>query len=125
MSTKKWLVGAVAAVSLTTIAGTSALALQDSAPGGKGGDGGDGGHFEGEVEAEGGDADVEGNGACDNNQGGANGEATTACRGFNARGGSARLTVRTGRGGNGGNGARSGRGGDRVSIRRAAGGFPF
>jgi hypothetical protein len=123
MTSKKWLAGAIAAVSLTTIAGTSAFALQDGGDGGGGGGGGAGGDVD--LDFTSGDADVDNSDACDNNTGGANGEARQSCRGFNARAGSGRATARAGNGGRGGAGGNAGRGGDRTSIRRAGGGFPF
>ena len=124
MTSKKWLAAAIAAVSLTTVAGTSAFALQDGGTGGDGGDGGEGGGAS-NIEFDTGDVDVDNGGACDENTGGANGETATRCRGFGARGGGGRLTARGGNGGRGGAGGFAGRGGDRTTIRRAGGGFPF
>ena len=124
MISKKWLAGIIGAVSLTTAAGTSAFALQDGGTGGAGGDGGEGGGAP-NLNFESGDADVDNTGACDDNTGGANGEARTGCRGFGGRGGGGSVSVRAGNGGRGGSGGNAGRGGDRFTRRSSGGGFPF
>jgi hypothetical protein len=123
MTSKKWLAAAVSAVSLTTIAGTSAFALQDGGVGGDGGDGGEGGGAP-NLSFDTGDIDVDNTGACDENNSN-DGEARTGCRGFGARGGGGRVSVRAGNGGRGGAGGGGGNAGNRTTIRRAGGGFPF
>ena len=134
MKTKKWLVAAIAAVSLTAVAGTSAFALQDGGSGGSGGSGGDSGDiFENPVT--GGDASPNNAGACGEEGqtvpvgilsiGTGNSEASTRCRGFSGRGGNARFTARTGNGGRGGAGGSGGGGGNRTTIRRSGGGGFF
>ena len=124
MTSKKWLAAAIAAVSLTTVAGTSAYALQDGGTGGDGGDGGEGGGAS-DLDFDTGDVDVDNGGACDDNTGAADGSTNTSCRGFGARGGSGRLTARGGKGGRGGAGGGGGRAGDRFTRRSSGGGFPF
>ena len=133
MSSKKWLAAAIAAVSLTTVAGTSAFALQDGGDGGNGGEGGEGGGAS-DIDFSTGDVDVNNTGACDTspapvivilNVGAANGETSTSCRGFSGRAGSGRLTARGGNGGRGGAGGGGGRAGDRFTRRSSGGGFPF
>ena len=139
MISKKWLAAGIAAASLTTVAGTSAVALQDGGRGGDGGQGGNAGSVDnldfttGNVESDNSGVCTVGGGKNKGNSGKGGvfgggdfgGEIRTSCRGFNTGGTGGRLSIRTGNGGRGGAGGFGGRGGDRFVRRSAASSFPF